>query len=59
MVAVILEVEYAVETVEEARALAHRDAGLIFRQPEVLAVQADAKVPKGELPITERYLADE
>ena len=60
MVTVVFEVEYAVETEEEARVRAERDAGPIFAQPDVLAVSAGMKreyVPS-ELPITERYLED-
>jgi hypothetical protein len=59
-VVVILEVEYDVESVEEAQQLATRDAVALFRQDDVLAVSADAKVPRSEeLPITAGYLQDE
>ena len=52
----VLEVEYGVESEEEARDLARRDAGHLIQLPDVLAVAAG---PKIDLPITERYLQDE
>lgn len=63
--AVVLEVEYATESEEEARQFAHRDAALIFRQDDVDAVTADLASAYAvglisssgkRLPITERYL---
>jgi hypothetical protein len=64
---VVLEVEYATDSLEEARRLAHRDAVALFRQDDVLAISADAKVGgtpiadreiEKPLPITAMYLAD-
>ena len=68
MVAVVIEVEYATDSEEEAKAFAMHDASRIFQQDRVLAVAADlestyiASVISSSgkrLPITERYLDDE
>lgn len=56
---VLLEVEYDAETEAEARQLAHRDAVMLFRQDDVLAVSADLKRPRDpeqQFPITAAYL---
>lgn len=58
MVAAVFEIEYAVETEEEARALAERDASRLFQQDDVLAVSVGPRETP-ELPITERYLEGE
>ena len=58
MVAVLLEIEYDTDSLEEAKAFALADATRLFQQERVLAVSADAKVSR-DLPITERYLEDQ
>lgn len=55
---VIFEVEYRTDDLKQAKAWAQRHALWIFREDEVEAISVDAKVPRVQLPITERYLQD-